>query len=275
MNKSKTTNGYEVTILDQLNVQWGNFIRYRFLLQNLVSRDFKVKYRRSVLGILWSILNPLLMMLVITAVFANIFRFEVEYFPVYYLTGILIFNFISEATNGSMLSILNNHNLIKKVYIPKYIFPLQKCIFAFINMLFSTIAVIAVILILGLTVRPTALLFWVPMIYALIFSIGLGLILSTLAVFFRDITHLYTVWITAWMFLTPIIYPIEQVPESVRLIIYFNPMFHFIDYLRNVVMHGTVPGMIENLICLAFAVGFLILGLAMFKWKQGRFILYI
>ena len=116
------------------------FVKYRHLLFNLIGRDLKVKYRRSVLGILWSVLNPLLMMLVITAVFSNIFKFNVEHFPVYYLTGYTLFNFFSEATNMCNSSILEASALIKKVYIPKYIFPLEKVTFALVNMLFSLIA---------------------------------------------------------------------------------------------------------------------------------------
>ena len=128
-----------------MNAKLENALKYRFLLNELISRDLKVKYRRSVLGILWSVLNPLLMMIVITTVFQHVFRFDIEYFPLYYLTGSLIFNFVSEATNGAMTSVLDNAALIKKVYIPKYIFPLEKCLFSFVNMLFSMIAVLLIV----------------------------------------------------------------------------------------------------------------------------------
>lgn len=266
----------ELNLLGKILVHWGNFARYRFLLQDLIVRDIKVKYRRSVLGILWSVLNPLLMMLVITAVFNNVFRmFEVPNFPVYYLTGILIFSFVSEATTGSMFSVLGGGSLIKKVYIPKYIFPLEKCLFALVNMMFSAVAVVIVMLITGAPIYPTILLFWIPMLYALIFSIGLGLILATLAVFFRDVTHLYSVWVTAWMFLTPIIYPVEALSEGMRNSLRFNPLYHFVNYFRDVVRYGRVPGLQENLICLGIALAFLVVGLVVFKWKQKRFILYM
>ena len=117
------------------------FGRYKYLLKNLIVKDVKLKYRRSILGILWSVLNPLLMMLVISAVFSSIFKVSVENFPVYYLTGSTLFNMLAETTNSSMTSILDSSSLIKKVYIPKYIFPLEKCMFGFINFLFSMIAV--------------------------------------------------------------------------------------------------------------------------------------
>jgi len=272
---SESGGEHTAAVFERLGVHWGNFKRYRSLLGNLIVRDIKVKYRRSVLGILWSVLNPLLMMLVITAVFSNIFRFEIEFFATYYLTGVLIFNLVSEATNGSMMSILGNSALIQKVYIPKYIFPLEKCLFALVNMLFSAVAVVVVIWIQQVPVGLSALLFWVPIIYVFIFSVGLGLILATLAVFFRDTTHLYGVLIAAWMFLTPIIYPVDILTDELYAVIRFNPMYHYVTYFRNVVMYGNVPGLAENLICLGFSIAFLIIGLAVFKRKQGRFILYI
>lgn len=251
------------------------FKKYRYLLGNLITRDLKVKYRRSVLGFLWSILNPLLMALVINAVFSRIFRFQVEYFIVYYLTGSLIFNFMTEATTGSLTSVIDASSLIKKVYIPKYIFPLEKCLFAFVNMLFSSVAVIVVILIVRMPVHLTVLLFFYPMICALIFSLGLSLILASVNVFFRDVGHLYTVWTVAWMYLTPVIYPVEVVPDWLAPIMHLNPMFHYVTYFRNVVMYATVPSAKEHLVCMAFALFFLAVGLVTFKKQQDRFILYI
>jgi ABC-2 type transport system permease protein len=128
-----------------------NFRKYRFLLFDLIGRDLKVKYRRSVLGLFWSILNPLLMMLVITAVFSQIFKFNIEFFPIYYLTGATLYNFVVESTSNAMVSIIHAAPLIKKVYIPKYIFPVEKILFAFVNLLFSLIAVVIVVLILGMS----------------------------------------------------------------------------------------------------------------------------
>ena len=164
------------------------FMRYRFLLEDLISRDLKVKYRRSVLGLIWSILNPLLMMLVVTTVFSTILRIQIENFPLYYLTGSLIFNFISEATSAALISIISSAQLIKKVYVPKYIFPLEKTLFSFVNMLFSLIAIVIIMVITPNTPwHWTLVLFPVPLIYALVFAIGLGLILASVNVFFRDV----------------------------------------------------------------------------------------
>lgn len=251
------------------------FGKYRYLVANLISRDLKVKYRRSVLGFLWSILNPLLMALVINAVFQNLFRFDIEYFIVYYLTGSLLFNFMTEATTNSLTSVIYASSLIKKVYIPKYIFPLEKCMFAFVNMLFSSFAVIIVIIIKRMPVHLTILMFFFPMICVLIFSLGLSLILASVNVFFRDIGHLYTVWTVAWMYLTPIIYPASILPNSIAKIMQLNPMYYYVTYFRDVVMYGTLPSLATHLICIIYAFIFLALGLLIFKKQQDKFILYI
>ncbi|MBR6903058.1 MAG: ABC transporter permease [Clostridia bacterium] len=240
-----------------------------------MERDIKVKYRRSVLGILWSVLNPLLMMFVIATVFSRVFRFHVENFHVYYLTGSVIYNFISEATSTSMMSVFSSAPLIKKVYIPKYIFPLEKCFFSFVNLLFSLVAVVIVMLVSGIKFTFVALLFPVPILYALIFSIGMSLLLSALTVFFRDIVHIYGVFLTAWMYATPIIYPVEAVSEKIQFIMLFNPMYYYVQYFRDIVFYGTVPGLRFNLISIAFSLGMLVIGTLVFKSKQDNFVLYM
>ena len=256
---------------DYLNV----FIKYRYLLEDLVAKDFKLKYRRSILGFLWSILNPLLMMLVITAVFSNMFKSDIEYFPVYYLCGYLIFNFVIEATNGTLTSIVQSGYLIKKVYIPKYIFPLEKSSFALVNVLFSFVAVVIVILITGMPIKTTIFLIPIPIFLAFIFSTGLGLILASMNTFFRDMGHLYSVWTTAWMYLTPMFYPISIIPDNIKTVIYYNPLYYYVTYLRMLVIDGEIPGMEINVICICFSFLFLLIGLLIFKKNQDKFILYI
>ena len=254
--------------------------RYKWLLYDLVTRDIKTKYRRSALGVLWSVLNPLLMMLVLTAVFSQIIKVPVEGgFALFYLTGYIIFNFISESSNFSLTSILFAGGLIKKVYIPKYVFPLEKTIFSFVNMLFSLIAFVLVFVIFLITgqvqLHATMLLFFVPMIYVFVFSFGLNLILATLNVFFRDVGHLWGVFITVWMYATPIIYPINLVPSWLQTIIKCNPLYHYVTYFRNVMIYGTLPTLEDNIICIAFSLMFLALGVVIFRKNQDKFILHI
>lgn len=258
-----------------LKAYFDKFYKYRHLLKELVSRDIKIKYRRSVLGIAWSVLNPLLMMMVITAVFSTIFKFQIEYFPVYYLTGSLIFSFVTEATNSSMISIIDNAALIKKVYVPKYIFPLEKVLFAFVNALYSLIAMFVIMLILKVPISWTILMLPIPLVYAFIFAVGLSLVLATINVFFRDVGHLYGVWITAWMYLTPIVYPEDILPDVVKQIVHLNPMYYYVDYFRQVVLYGTVPSLMDNFLCLIIGIIFVFIGVAVFRRNQDKFILYI
>lgn len=254
--------------------------RYKYLLYDLVTRDIKTKYRRSVLGVLWSVLNPLLMMLVLTAVFSQIIRVEVEGgFALFYLTGYIIFNFVSESSNFSLFSVINAGGLIKKVYIPKYVFPLEKTIFSLVNMLFSLTAFVIVFIIFLITgqveAHATMLLFLVPMIYVFVFSLGLNLIVATLNVFFRDVGHLWGVFMTVWMYATPIIYPITLVPSWLQGIIRLNPLYHYVNYFRNVMIYGTLPSLADNLICIGYALMFLAIGITVFRKNQDKFVLHI
>ncbi|MDR1893008.1 MAG: ABC transporter permease [Oscillospiraceae bacterium] len=264
-----------IFILGRLRAYLEVFRRFSALLRDLVSRDLKVKYRRSLLGFVWSVLNPLLMMTVMTVVFSQLFRFDIKNFPVYYLTGVLIFNFVVEATTSSLGSVLGAAPLIKKVYIPKYIFPLEKCLFAFVNMLFSMAAVVIVFTVLRIELHWTIFLFPLPMLYAFVFALGLGLVLSAFNVMFRDIEHLYGVWVTAWLYLTPVIYPLDLLSRLFRDIMQLNPLYHYVDYIRNVMIYGKVPSVRENLICLGFSLAFLLVGVLTFKRQQDKFILHI
>ena len=249
--------------------------KYRFLLEDMVTRDIKLKYRRSVVGLLWSILNPLLMMVVITAVFQNLFRFEIENFAVYYLTGWVVYNFVTEATSGAMTSIIGASALIRKVYIPKYIFPMQKCVFSFVNMLFSLVALFVVMLVLQVKFTWYVLLIPIPLVLALVFAIGLGMILSTVAVFFRDMIHLYGIFTMVWMYLTPIIYPEEILVGVMQTIMKLNPLYYYVDYFRQLTLYGTLPNIESLAIMLFCSIVILLLGIVVFKKKQDRFILFI
>ncbi len=250
---------------------------YSPLLWNLTAKDFKVKYRRSVLGILWSVLNPLFTMLVITQVFGLLLKVKIDNFATYYIVGWSIWNFFSESTSLSLGSILAGAPLIKKVYIPKYIFPLEKCLFSLINLLLSMIAVLIVMLIQGVYPGWTILLAPLPILYCFVFCIGFSLILSALTVYFRDIQHLYGVLLTVWMYLTPIIYPMELVQGNslIETIIHCNPLYYYVDYFRDVVMYNTLPTLADNLICISIAIGTLLIGALIFSKAQKKFILHI
>ncbi|MDU6265986.1 MAG: ABC transporter permease [Anaerocolumna aminovalerica] len=258
-------------IQERLNV----FLKYKNLLLNLVSRDIKVRYRRSVLGLLWTVLNPLLMMIVITIVFSTLFNQNIPNFPIYYLSGSLIFSFNSETTSNALYSIIGNSSLMKKVYIPKYLFPLAKVVSGLVNLGFSLIAMFAVMIVLNVEFQPTLLLLPIPVFFTFLFSTGLGMILAAATVFFRDIAHFYGVFVLAWTYFTPIFYPETILPPTVMSIMKFNPMYHFVSYSRQLVLFGTFPGLRETFICFIIGASFFVVGLYVFYKKQDRFVLYI
>lgn len=252
-----------------------NFWKYKELLKELVLRDIKVKYRKSVLGYIWSILNPLLMMIVISSVFSYMFRYEIENYPVYLITGQTIYNFFSEATNMSMESIINGGSLLKKVYFPRYIFPLSRVLSSFVNLLFSLVAILIILVFTGTPVTPLVFMFPIPLIYIAIIATGFGLILSVLATYFRDVIHLYGVFLTALMYGTPIFYPITSLPDNVINIIKINPLYHVITMFRNVILYGNIPTMQEHLICIGYGLVLLMIGLFVFKKNQHRLVMYV
>lgn len=251
------------------------FKRFIPLLKELVMRDIKVRYRRSVLGVLWTVLNPILMMIVMTIVFSTLFRFDIENYPIYFFCGNLLFSFMTNATTDSLYSIIGGASLIKKVYIPKYIFPVSKALSAGVNLFFSYIAMLLVMIATGVEFHVTMLLTPLIAFYVMLFSIGLGLILATMMVFFRDIAHLYSVLTATWMYLTPIFYPASLLGDKSPWFLLLNPMYHFIDYMRDITLYQTIPGISENLTCLGIGLVTLVIGMYFFNKKQDKFILYI
>ncbi len=252
-----------------------NFMKFRPLLIELVSRDIKIKYRRSVLGVLWTVLNPLLMMVVLAIVFSNLFKFDIENYPVYILSGQVIYNFFSESTTSSMSAILDNAALLKKVYIPKYLFVLSRVLSSIINVLASHCALLIVMVATGVELHWTMVLFFIPMIFLVLFSFGCGLILATASVKFRDIMHLYSVFVTALMYLTPVIYALSLLPSWLYTIVRINPITNYLMMYRDVMLNGTVFDPIQLLIGIAEGLGVLALGLFFFAKKQDTFILNI
>lgn len=246
-----------------------------FTVSSLVSKDFKLKYRRSTLGVVWSVLNPLLMMVVLSAVFSTFFRFAIPNYPLYIILGNTLFALMSESTTSAMWSILESSSLIKKVRIEKLIFPIEKVLFQLVNFCISLIAVAIVMIYFRIT--PTVSLLALPLllVFVVLFSAGLGMALSALAVFFRDVCHLWGVIITAWTYATPLFYPLEVLPEWMLPVMQINPMYHYVTYFRDLLLNGTVPGLSENLICATMAITTFAIGLLIFKKTEKKFILYV
>lgn len=251
------------------------FKRFSPLLKELVIRDIKVRYRHSVLGLVWTVLNPLMMMVVITIVFSTLFKQNIPNFPIYYLAGSLLFSFNSESTTTALNSIISNASLIKKVYIPKYLFPFSNILSGLVNLGFSLIAMFIVMILTGAPFHITLLLIPIPIFYTFLFTTGLGILLSALTVFFRDIAHFYSVFILAWTYFTPVFYPVSILNATAMKIMQFNPMYHYISFMRNLVLVGEFPSMKENLLCLMIGVFMIIAGLLVFYRKQDKFVLFV
>jgi len=260
--------------------------RYRFLMEQLVTRDFKIKYKRSVLGVFWSFLNPLLMMVVQYIVFSQLLgiRGNIEHYAIYLLSGIVMWNGFNDCSTQSMRSITGNATLITKVYVPKYIYPITKVFSASINVLLSMLPLLLVTLVYGLFSTPrlyltnAVLLLPFGLIFLLIFCVGMGFLLSALMVFFRDIEFLWGVIASVWMYATPIIYSLsmfEGKADWLAKLMQFNPLYHYITFVRTIILDGASPALSEFAICLLFSAAMFFFGYGIFRKLQDRFILYL
>lgn len=259
--------------IDKVN----RFLAFDELLKQLIIRDVKLKYRRSYLGYLWSILNPLVMMLVLVTVFSNLFsRFDIPNYPLYLISGQILFGLMTEATNMSVGSIIGNAHLIKKTYVPKYIFTLSKVGSSFVNTLFSLGALFLVMIITGSDFSWYLLLIPIVLIQVFIFSLGIGMLLSASTVFFRDIQYLWGVFVSMWFYLTPIFYPLNIIPEQYQSVYKLvNPMYWYLEQFRDIVLYAKLPDFNSILMGGGLALFFLIIGSWYFNKKQDEFILYI
>jgi len=252
-----------------------NFIKFQPLLQELVARDIKIKYRRSVLGVLWTLLNPLCMMVVLSVVFSNLFKFDVENFPLYLLSGQVVFTFFSDSTTSSMSAIINNSSLIKKIYVPKYLFVLSRVFSSFINLMASFTALLLVMVATRAELHWTVFLIPIPLILLVVFCLGVGLILAAITVKFRDIMHLYSVFTTALMYLTPVIYPMSILPDWLVPIVRINPITNILIMFRDVMLNNSLLDIKSLVIAVIEAALVLIIGLRVFYKNQDEFILNI
>lgn len=251
-----------------------NFFKYKSLLIALVERDIKIKYRRSVLGVLWSLLNPLLMMIILSIVFSNLFKFKIENYSIYILSGQVVFNFFNEVTGSSMGSILGNGSLIKKVYLPKYLFVIADALTGMINLFASFTALVLVMLATRVEFHFTILLTFIPLLLLTIFSLGVGLLLSAITVKFRDISHLWSVFTTGLLYLTPIIYSMSLLRgHKIEVFVALNPLTNYLTIFRKLMMYNTLPTAKSLLVAVIEAVVMLVVGMIVFYKRQDKFIL--
>lgn len=252
-----------------------NFLKFRPLLSELVARDVKIKYRRSVLGVLWTLLNPLCMMVILSVVFSNIFKFDVENFPLYVLSGQVIFNFYDDATTSSMSSIISNAALLKKIYVPKYLFVLARVFSSFINLMASFTALLLVMVAVRIELHWTLALSFIPLLLVVVFSLGVGMLLAALTVRFRDIMHLYSVFTTGLMYLTPVIYPMSMLPSGIKTVVLLNPLTNYVTMFRDLALNSTLPSVGSMIVGIAECLAAMAFGLYVFYKNQDEFILNI
>lgn len=251
------------------------FHEYRFLLEQLVMRDFKKRYKRSALGIMWSFINPLLVMLVQYFVFSFIFRSNTENYIVYLLSGITFFNYYSECTNNGLLSVTSNAPLITKVYVPKYIYPISTVLTMSINFVISLILLALVCMMTGVMPTRYLLMFPYAVMCIIILNVGATLILASGMVFFRDVQFIYSVFMTLLSYATPLFWNLNMMPEWVRKILMINPLCAIVTFARSCLLSPGYPGSMVALLCLVIPAVILILGGYVFRKTQDSFVLYI
>lgn len=258
----------------------GRLSKDRYILQQLVTKDFKLRYRRSILGVVWSVLNPLLMMIIMSFVFQYFLRSNLEHYSLYLIVGNITFALMNDATNGGLRSIIDASSLLKKVKVDRWVFPVQKVFSAAVNFAFSLIAVAIVMVFDG--VMPTIHVLWfvVGLVLVMLFSIGIGLFIGALAVFFRDMIHLWSVVLTAWTYLTPIFWDLSlltnsNAPRIVVWIVKANPMYNYLEIMRSAFVYQNNPSVTVLALAAIWAVIALVIGIAVFKTTEHKFILYI
>lgn len=253
-----------------------NFLRYKYLLYELVKKNIKLKYRRSYLGILWTLIEPLLTMMVLTMVFGTLLGKGDAQYPIYILCGRLLYTFFSSGTKAGLKSISNNASMVKKVYVPKYIYVISSVISNFITFLISLIVLVGVGVVLK--VKPTGYIVQaiIPLLILFVFTLGLSLILSTLNVFFRDIEYIWSVLSMLIMYASAIFYQTERVINTGNAWVFdINPVYMCIANFRNAVLYGTPMNVNYSVTSAVVAVVTLIIGSLLFYKKQDKFILYV
>ena len=232
---------YSADHFTSLREEWQDIVRHGHLLYNLVYRDLTVRYKRSVIGFLWTMLNPLLLMIIFVVIFSTLFRFAVPHYETYFLSEFLPWTFFAQTTVSSMLSMSWNGSLMKRVRVPKSIFTLATTLSGMVNLLLSYVPLLLIMAILGVPIRPAILFLPISFIIVAIFTFGVSLALSAVAVYFVDVREMYQVGLTALMYMCPIIYPISIVPARFRSIIAMNPLVYLFQILRDPVYYGRMP----------------------------------
>lgn len=245
--------------------------RYRDLVLFLVRRDITARYKRSVLGIAWTMLNPLGMMIILSFVFTQVFHNRVEGYPAYVLSGLISWTFFSQTSNSAINALVWGGDLLRRIYIPRSTFAISAIGTGIVNLTLSLVPLIVVNLVIGIPIHTTLLLTPLAMVMLAMFSLGVGLLISTIGIYFADVVEMYHIILTAWFYATPIMYPLSILNERTLMIVKLNPMLHLVVLFRDLVFYGTVPPIQTWLLCLGLSVGMLIIGWLVFTGKADEF----
>jgi ABC-2 type transport system permease protein len=250
-------------------------VKYTPFLLQMVRTNFIGKYKRSNLGIIWSVLRPLLTMLIMLVVFSKLIGRNIQHYASYMLVGMTLFGLFSETTNGAMSSIRSGAGMIIQTGAPKFIFPLSKCLLALVHFSFSFAILLFIMMSNGVQFSWHMIMFPIPVIYTAVFAYGIGLILAVSYMFFQDTQHLWGVLMSLLNYMSAIFFKIDIVPESFRPVFYANPMYHFITMFRNILVYQTFPTPGEHLTAIAFCLCSMFIGGAVFRSKQNELLLHL
>ena len=262
--------------VQKCRLTWKNGVRYIPLLKNLISRELKKKYRQSLLGYAWCVLNPLLVMIIMTIVFSRMFRNSIENFPVYLFAGRMMYSFVTESAGLMLRSIVSNGQLMRKTRIPYYVFPLASMGGSVVNFLFQLVAFALVLLFTATPLSIHVFAFPLVCLEMFVFSFGLGMLLAISEIYVRDTNYIFAVFTTAWMYLTPLFYPLSVLPEVLqRMITLLNPAYFFVDMARAVFLYHQWPSAVMLMRGGIAGAVFAFAGLLLYSKVKKQMILYV
>lgn len=249
--------------------------QHRFLFEELVKRDFTKKYKRTVLGIVWSVLGPLMTLGVMALVFSQLFGRNIEHFVIYMFCGNLLFNFFKESTITGMTALYDNAGIFSKVNVPKYMFLLSKNVATIINFGINLIVLFVFCLVDGVPFTWKFVFLLYPILCLVVFNLGAGFILSALYLMFRDMKYLYDIFTLLLMYLSAIFYSVDAFPEAAQKLFYINPLYVFINYFRQIILYGNIPSLAQHLLGAGYSIVVLLIGMTIYKKKNYKFLYYI
>ena len=251
------------------------FQQYQFLFEELVKRDFKHKYKRTILGMLWSLISPLAQLLVLNVIFVNFFGHKQAHYTVYLFTGLMIFTYFNDATTQGMRALDANAYIISKINVPKYLFVFSRIVSSLINFTLTLVIYLVFVAVDQIPFTFTFLALFYPIVFLTIMNIGLALILSALHIFFKDLEYLYSIFTMLVMYASAIFYSTESFSPGLRRVFYLNPVYDFILYFRTVVIDGAIPSLELHLICAGYALAAFLLGFWLYKKYNYQFLYYM